>query len=48
MGSITEVELFPKMSLSPWSFWKQPESQGATELGNSVKENAEPFEQDQN
>jgi len=49
MGSITEVELFPKMSLSPWSFWKQSASQGATEVGNSVKENvAEPFEQDQN
>jgi len=47
MGSITDMELFPKMSLNPWSFWQQGESQGETDLGVSRSANmAESFEQE--
>lgn len=46
MGSITDMELFPKMSLNPWGFWQQNERQGQTDTGPSQQGNmVEPFEQ---
>ncbi len=45
IGSITDVEMFAKMTLNPWSFWKPTDSQGSQDIGKaSSPDNVESFD----
>lgn len=46
IGSITDVEMFGKMTINPWAFWKpvSPQVEGRFE-SPSAQSPSEPFEQ---
>ncbi|MCX7108799.1 MAG: hypothetical protein NTX45_01475 [Proteobacteria bacterium] len=46
IGSITDLEMFAKLPLSPWAYWKPTELQSGQNSENfSAPSQAEPFDQ---
>ena len=45
VGSLNEVDMFAKMTLNPWAFWKPTESQGRQNIDEALGSgNVEPFD----
>ncbi len=43
IGSISDVDMFAKMTLNPWALWKSSDSKGREALGQNASDQAEPF-----